>query len=505
MWSDFVLRIGQKPVAPRTLWASIIAICAIVCLFVALLAHAYVGSFSRYMADDYCTSSILRSKGLIAAQKYWYMSWSGRYSFTLAVSTVELIGPRAVPLLPATALASWLAALAWAIRRWSWVLTGVQAAVVAPLLAALVIFSTLDGTLSVAESLYWQTGMLTYLAPLILATLYAGLVGYSLKGNSGGRARIPVLAAGATLTFIAGCFSEVYASSQAGALLLAITASWMWAPRSCKRTALSLTACGFVGSALAIAVIVLAPGNAIRQAYFPPPPDLLTILTLSVFYALRGLAGFVIKSPFTPVLSLVLPAVLAFGLQPQAPEWAVDPALGRRELAGLFVLSAVAGFILIVLCFAPGVYSMSTTLPPRARLIPAFVTVCVTVYWGYLAGVALRQTDQRAAKDSVLRGALASLVVVALLVLSPIASARRTLALAPRAREYASTLDRRDQEILDARQRGWTRLAVPLIYNPEGLAEIASDPNHWVNRCVAGYYGLDTIVASPAVDEVVPF
>jgi hypothetical protein len=94
---------------------------------------------------------------------------------------------------------------------------------------------------------------------------------------------------------------------------------------------------------------------------------------------------------------------------------------------------------------------------------------------------------------------------MALLVLSPIASAGRTLALAPRARAYASTIDSRHQQILDARQRGWESLAVPLMDNTAGLEEITSDPNHWVNRCVAEYYGLDAILASPGVDEVVPF
>ena len=45
--------------------------------------------------DDYCTASILQTRGLLGAQAYWYVTWSGRYAFTLAPADGgRLIGPR---------------------------------------------------------------------------------------------------------------------------------------------------------------------------------------------------------------------------------------------------------------------------------------------------------------------------------------------------------------------------------------------------------------------------
>src|ERR671917_175383 len=82
-----------------------------------LLAHAYVGLFTRYMADDYCTAAALRQAGLLAMQKALYVGWSGRFSFTLAAGLVETLGAGVVPYLPALVLAAWVAALVWAASQ----------------------------------------------------------------------------------------------------------------------------------------------------------------------------------------------------------------------------------------------------------------------------------------------------------------------------------------------------------------------------------------------------
>jgi hypothetical protein len=75
----------------------LIAAALSVILTLTLAAHAYIGFFSRYVADDYCTAATVRTAGLLLTQKHFYVSWSGRFSFTLKVSLVELLGTRVVP------------------------------------------------------------------------------------------------------------------------------------------------------------------------------------------------------------------------------------------------------------------------------------------------------------------------------------------------------------------------------------------------------------------------
>jgi hypothetical protein len=77
-------------------------------LLLALGAYAYRGWFSRYTADDYCTAGAERLAGFLGAQVFWYQTWSGRFTYYIISSLIELTGPTAVQILPALALAAWL-------------------------------------------------------------------------------------------------------------------------------------------------------------------------------------------------------------------------------------------------------------------------------------------------------------------------------------------------------------------------------------------------------------
>src|SRR5262245_4800140 len=106
----------QKPLIERSTWAWLTG-ASIVAFGATLLAHAYIGSFGRFLSDDYCTAGILGSYGFFGAQKHWFLSWTGRFSFVMAIDFAHLIGPRIVPFLTTIVLGAWLAALTWAISQ----------------------------------------------------------------------------------------------------------------------------------------------------------------------------------------------------------------------------------------------------------------------------------------------------------------------------------------------------------------------------------------------------
>ncbi len=49
-------------------------------LLLPLLAMAYAGLYSRYMADDYCTTWRALSDGVIGSALWWYNNWGGRFT-----------------------------------------------------------------------------------------------------------------------------------------------------------------------------------------------------------------------------------------------------------------------------------------------------------------------------------------------------------------------------------------------------------------------------------------
>ncbi len=59
---------AARPLAAAriTRWACILASLLLVVLLVPLAGHAYLGAFSRYIADDFCTASSLRHMGGLA-------------------------------------------------------------------------------------------------------------------------------------------------------------------------------------------------------------------------------------------------------------------------------------------------------------------------------------------------------------------------------------------------------------------------------------------------------
>src|SRR5690349_8968412 len=65
-----------------------------------LIAYAYLGSFSRYMADDYSAVAMVGRHGFLGAQMASYRGWTGRFSFTFVADLLALIGPATARFMP---------------------------------------------------------------------------------------------------------------------------------------------------------------------------------------------------------------------------------------------------------------------------------------------------------------------------------------------------------------------------------------------------------------------
>jgi hypothetical protein len=465
-----------------------------------LVIHAYNGSFTRYWADDYSFANVLTSEGFIGAQKYWYLQWDGRFTSTFAISLAELIGPRIVPILPSLALIIWLIAMTWTIKQFRLKIFLMNSRLLPFLLAVFVIATALSTCPDIFQSFYWQVGMLTYLVPVIILTLYAGLTAYWMNRKLQRSAQVVFLIFSVLVTFCAGGFSETYVALQTGGLLLAIGVCMLWLSRNLKQNLLPILIAGFLGSFIAMLVMVLAPGNFIRASFFPPHPDLFSLVKLSVYYSVMKMGSIGYHHLGDIGVMLVLPAMLAFTFNPAISNGkeCVGSKLKTKDLVRYFVLVPVIGFVLIVFCFAPSVYGMSGPPPPRALIITQIIIICVVIYWSYQAGLALKQYHPKFRK---IRPStfyiVVSILVLALLGLGPIISAQRTLSLSSAYRDYAKNWDIQDSEFRVASLRGEKNITIKALPTGilAGLGGVGSDPNGWVNIAVARYYGFDSITA----------
>ena len=416
-----------------------------------LLVYAWIGSYSRYTADDFCWAGILRTEGFLGAQVHWYTQYSPRYAFTFLVNLTELVGPAFVPALPVTAIAVWLATLTWtftgfgAPRSRSLVLAGVIA------------LATLQTAPDLPQSLYWQTGLLTYLLPIVLATF---LVGWIARDVQRWWAYVISLA----VTFIAGGLAETYLIPQNVALTLGLLVALRCGTRRAHFAA------ALLGGVIALAAIVISPSMGTRVE--GTPADLWLASSAAVataaFQVLRLLRFF----PMTVVLCIAAPIVVGEGL----------PRINRQWF-GIITAGVV---ITLPFCDFPSFFAQNGNPPMRSLIVPGAILV------GYLLFIGAALRPHAVARLPEARRAW----VLPVLALVPLGIAITSVPDEATAARYAGLFDAEDQFIRSSRDAGQSDLTVPGLPTNLGEDFVGPDRDNWFNMCVARYYGVGSIAAT---------
>ena len=490
----------------QTAWVA--AGCAL--LAVPLLAHAYAGTGSRYVGDDYCAAFIFRVHGLLGGQRWFYMGWGAVPTTLAGMALTDPGGVRIAAVLPAIAILAWVIAAAWTVRTLSAVVGREWDRLTALLVGELLVYATIEDAPNVIQSLYLRVPMLEYTGPLVAATIYAGVIASLYQRRSGG---IAAMTMSAVITFVAGSFGPIYVAVQTVALGVC-AALTLLAPRTDEpRVARRLFLAGLAGSLAALVFIVVAPGNAARQVAFPHPPGVVTLVAWSVLDAVfmfarpllpvfrpaiewaapqvlgaqppwLAMALGMSASPFTLLMAIGIPAMLTYRSSDG------DPLYARSLLVtcAWFGLPVLA-FGLVEACMAPAVYGMSTPPPPRALIVPVFVMVSCAIAWGCVLGVRLRVTPSPAAR-------MAGALLIAIAVWHPLASTRAIVRRSAEFHAWADRWDDTDRQLRAVVASGRRSAVVPAVGSIGGAGSISATPD-WVNSCAAQYYGLEEINGAP--------
>ena len=460
-----------------------------------LIGYACVGLYSRYMADDY-TAVIAAKQGWVHAQIATYRGWTGRFSFSFVANLLALTGAATPPFIPGLLLTLWLAVSVWAMFELQ-SLSGKISWERIVLYAGFVIVATLATAPNLAQSLYWQTGSLTYLAPFIPLSLFVGVI---CRGARTRHSKFTLLAT-AILAFLAGGFSDVYVVLQSCGLILSIMMVEIFGRQDFKSRFRIFLITGLVGSLLALIIVAVAPGNSIRLTYFPQRLGGLGILELAIFYSVGFIAKQVIMHPLIFLGSLVLSLASVIKDFSLGREQTWD----RRLCMWILVIVPAAVFLIIMCCIALGVYAMSVMLPERARILLSFLLVCGTLIWGRAAAEHLveRLLTQR---EKIRKLTFVANVAAFLLIAFPLTSFFSIVRIREQARNFALDWDRQDSQLKAAKKNGIEDVTVPQIGDfqsriGKGASDLhlRTDPSFWINRTVARYYGLRSVRANEDV------
>jgi len=459
---------------------------------VALFVYAYLGSFSRYYADDYCLTAGLIKSGFWKTELGLYISWSNRFADLPMVGLSELFGRAAVRAWPGVTIVLWVLALWWLLVQ-AGRLTRLPASRGLALLASeILVFFTLVEAPQLYQSLYWRIGLITYTLPMVFLAVLIGLIFNRARSSAPGSLPRWGAIGCILLAFFAGGLSETYVTLQTALLLLAWIGLWLGWRSPAKRLWLVLVGAALAGSLLALVVVVLAPGNAVRLSAIgtgrPPLPRLIRMTVtnafLFIYISLKNYA-------FENVLALLLPALVVYGLYGREGGL---PKLRPSVLAWSLLVTPLVGILLVIALCAPSAYGESSYPDARVLIEASFILVAMMIAEGALAGMSLSQLHRWAEEPAPRSLQVLTACLFLLMALYPLYDARKTFAQIPVYRAHAASWDAHGAEIRTSLKRGITRINLldsqaRSFDTLSGLQEIGSDPQAWVNVCAADFFG----------------
>jgi hypothetical protein len=473
-------------------------------LVLPLLIFMLIGDNMRYSGDDYCYAANLTERGFFWSQVAVYgqnlYSYNGnRVSLNLFSALADLAGPYASGVWPALVILLWCLGL-WMILRLGIKWAGFEIPLLAQIVAVLVVvFFTLSLSPDIDQSLFWRTGMLTYLAPLLASTFLCALL---LRQVSAASLRLSSLVLVFLVALLGAGFSETGGLVQLAwlGLVLLVALGLYWrraADRRKLRQMLIVLGVAFLATLASLALLAFSPVVTLLRPELSQPPDVMGNLQLSMLFARRFLST--LKT--APVQNL-LPAVMFAALTVLAVRRL--PSVKKVRFASIIAILlglAVAAYLLIVSSMVAYVVVQKAYPEPRAVVIPRYLLTLAEAAAGFLLGILILKFNQNE-KRSSWAAFLAAIVLVACLVY-PLWIGRVYWGELPRYQRWADFWDSRDQLLRQSRQEGKLDVHVIVIdHIIPRVGELTPRPGDLYNQCAAVVYHLDSIIADlPGWDQ----
>jgi len=454
---------------------SILSILLLIPSAIVLSLHGYLGSFTRFISDDFCSSYLANRFGMFRYIWFWFLNFGGRFSAIAADWFIVPIGPDGVRFVPPIILFLWLVITTVATFSLLRTFAGEQNILVSLSLSSFLLFVTLLISPNVEQSLYWWNGMRTYILPILVFTFTIIIfVWMQEKWTSPKNIWF-----GSLVSFILalGCggFNETFTTVQFTLIALILFISLISKKIHFSSPSFLFLMAAMLGTVTALTIMFIVPGRANRQSYFTPTQDLISafIIALWSFITyLRELTGSAAK--IAGILALFLGTILI----------GMEAKNSQQNTPWLSILALLSGFILVLVSFFPAAYSMSEAPPTRTQIIPSFFMMICLMLSGYAGGHWL--------KSRIIIPSVPHLLLIAFVLCLSFFSAwvNATSLYSKRSiySDYAKKWDAMNLQILQAKDSGKESITISRLNNWAGLEEPSDNPKYWVTVCYSAYY-----------------
>lgn len=449
----------------------------------------YLGYFNRDWADDWCYNADFKNLGFletVAGYAYNVTYTPSRYSVTIFAGLIYAFGTLGLQLMTPLTIIFWVAGLAYFFYNFAYMAGYRLSKWLVLLVASVIVYFSIYLSPHIYQSLYWRTGMLTYVTPLVfLPWIFVFITEQSKREKTS-----PLLTSFIfVLALLGGGFSEASCTvlvSTLGLYTLIAGISYrqkkVWAMRTFVPALVAL-----VGAVLAMALLVFAPTTQVRRERYGEPAGLveLAVLLYQFTYAFFVLS---IKD-YQNVLIIAMSIFSGF---------LFFPSTKTNKSLKILLLAALVGSLAVLLVaasLAPSAYVEKGLPADRTIIIPRFISVFGFVVAGSLTGLALRELYIARWLETLALILLLACYAYPLYTLT--VTADKIPVYAQRTREW----DARQETILAAIDAGEERADVYAIdglpvggirdFDPQGKG------GFWITKCAQDYYGLNLRVYFP--------
>jgi hypothetical protein len=470
---------------------------SILSMFAVTGMYMVLGTFSRYMSDDFCETVLVTQKSPLGAviDRYTEGEWraANRYSNLLFVGFSEWLGPYNVQIVIPLMILLWVAGLGWAaceaaklLRVSNYIEMGVFAGTFSG-------FFTILQAPHLFQTLYWRSSMFTHFAPVVFGTfLLAFVLGQANHPGASSLAVWKYLVA-ALATFVIAGFSEPPIAMMLTGLTLAILAIRRWVREPTRGPIIKLLMCAFAGAFLGLMVMVFSPASL--NLADENRPAVVALFSDTFLFAFEFVSSTFRTLPLPSVISMILPALLTW-LYVQLNSFEISE-IQKKHLRLMLLAAPLVAYLLIAAGFSPSVYGQGFPVE-RMRFAARWVMTLCLMFEGGVLGLLL---SRRLSSQRYLWQAGAACLFLILAIFYPLRALLHVYGDVPEYRERAELWDLRDDYIHRHASLGETEIVIPGFSGVYGVKELDDDATHWVNMCAAEYYGVNSIRTVPVPDE----